>query len=163
MRIKRPSFPSTSAAELTTVINGSYFQNRKFDLMLAYAQVKYIGALWMASLARRYPDLRLLTISPGNTAGTEAMNAMPLPVRVAAKYVVMPILAPALGLGHKLDVGARRFVDGVSDPTLRSGVFYASAANTITGPLVDQGDIFPDLRIRSYQDNASEAIHNFIT
>ena len=81
-----------------------------------------------------------------------------MPLRIAAKYVI-----PALGMAHKLDVGARRLADGVTDPTLSSGVFYASAANTITGPLVDQADIFPDLANPSFQDHANEAIHRFIT
>ena len=69
----------------------------------------------------------------------------------------------ALGLAHKLDVGAKRLVDGVTDPTLSSGVFYASAANTLKGPLVDQTDIFPDLANATFQDHANEAIHRFIS
>jgi NAD(P)-dependent dehydrogenase (short-subunit alcohol dehydrogenase family) len=158
LRMKRPSFVSTSADELATVIDGSYFADRKTDRNLAYGQVKYIGALWMAYLARQHPDRRFITVSPGNTSGTQAPNDLKLPLRIAAKYVM-----PALGISHKLDVGARRLVDGVTDPTLSSGVFYASAANTITGPLVDQADIFPDLANPSFQDNANEAIHRFIT
>jgi hypothetical protein len=70
---------------------------------------------------------------------------------------------PALGFVHKLDVGAKRLVDGVTDPTLSSGFFYASAANKVTGPLVNQADIFPDLANPSFQDHANEAIHRFIT
>jgi NAD(P)-dependent dehydrogenase (short-subunit alcohol dehydrogenase family) len=162
MRIKRPSFVSTSADELATVIDGSYFADRKTDLTLAFGQVKYIGALWMAYLARRHPDRRFITVSPGSTSGTEGPNDFKLPLRIAAKYVI-PAVGPALGLSHKLEVGARRLVDGVTDPTLSSGVFYASAANTITGPLVDQADIFPDLANPSFQDHANEAIHRFIT
>ena len=46
---------------------------------------------------------------------------------------------------------------------LSSGVFYASAANKLKGPLVDQADIFPDLANPSFQDHANEAIHRFIT
>ncbi len=157
MRMKRPSFVSTSADELATVIDGSYFADRKNDLALAYGQVKYIGALWMAYLARQHPDRRFITVSPGNTTGTQAPNDLKLPLRIAAKYVM-----PHLGIAHKLDVGARRLVDGVTDPTLKSGVFYASAANTITGPLVDQADIFPALANPSFQDHANEAIHRFI-
>ena len=157
MRMKRPSFVSNSADELATVIDGSYFADRKKDLALAYGQVKYIGALWMAYLARQHPDRRFITVSPGNTTGTQAPNDFKLPLRLAAKYVM-----PALGITHKLDVGARRLVDGVTDPTLSSGVFYASAANTITGPLVDQADIFPALANPSFQDHANEAIHRFI-
>jgi NAD(P)-dependent dehydrogenase (short-subunit alcohol dehydrogenase family) len=162
LRIKRPSFVSTSADELATVIDGSYFADRKTDPNLAFGQVKYIGALWMAYLARQHPDRRLITVSPGSTSGTSGPNDFKLPLRIAAKYV-LPVVGPALGISHKLDVGARRLVDGVTDPTLSSGVFYASAANKLTGPLVDQADIFPDLANPSFQDHANEAIHRFIT
>ena len=129
LRMKGPSFVSTSADELATVIDGSYFASRKPDFNLAFGQAKYIGALWMAYLARQHPDRRFITVSPGNTTGTQAASGLPLPMRVAAKYVM-----PALGLAHKLDVGAKRLVDGVTDPTLSSGVFYASAANKLNGP-----------------------------
>ena len=155
--MKRPSFVSTSADELATVIDGSYFAGRKPDFNLAFAQAKYIGALWMASLARHHPDRRFITVSPGNTTGTGAASGLPLPMRVAAKYVM-----PALGLSHKLDVGAKRLVDGVTDPALSSGMFYASPANTLKGPLVNQADILPDLANASFQDHADEAIHRFI-
>ena len=158
LRMKRPSFVSTSADELATVIDGSYFADRKTDRNLAYGQVKYIGALWMAYLARQHPDRRFITVSPGNTSGTEGPNDLGLPLRLAARYVM-----PYLGISHKLDVGAKRLVDGVTDPTLSSGVFYASAANKLTGPLVDQADIFPDLANPSFQDHANEAIHRFIS
>jgi len=114
LRMKRPSFVSTSADELATVIDGSYFAGRKADPNLAFGQVKYIGALWMAYLARQYPDRRFITVSPGNTTGTQAADGLALPLRIAAKYVM-----PHLGISHKLDVGARRLVDGVTDPTHR--------------------------------------------
>jgi NAD(P)-dependent dehydrogenase (short-subunit alcohol dehydrogenase family) len=158
LRMKGPSFVSTSADELATVIDGSYFAHRKPDFNLAFAQAKYIGALWMSHLARQHPDRRFITVSPGNTTGTQAPSGLPLPMRVAAKYVM-----PTLGLAHKLDVGARRLVDGVTDPTLSSGAFYASAANTLKGPVVNQADILPDLANPFFQDNANEAIHRFIT
>ena len=105
-----------------------------------------------------YPDRRFVTVSPGNTTGTQAANGLPLPMRIGAKYVL-----PALGLSHKLDVGAKRLVDGVTDPTLSSGAFYASAANTLKGPMVNQADFLPDLANPLFQDNANEAIHRFIT
>jgi len=158
MGFKQPSFDSNSADELATVIDGSYFADRKTDVNLAYGQAKLIGILWMAYLARQYPDRRFICVSPGNTTGTQAPNDLKLPLRLAAKYVM-----PHLGITHKLDVGAKRLVDGVTDPTLSSGVFYASAANTLKGPLVNQTDIFPDLADPSFQDHANEAIHRFIT
>jgi hypothetical protein len=48
--------------------------------MMAYGQAKYLGALWMASLARQHPQLRFLTVSPGNTSGTAALDTLP-PIR----------------------------------------------------------------------------------
>ena len=157
LKMPLPSFISTSADELATVINGSYFDGRKFEPNLAFGQVKYIGALWMSYLARQHPDLRLLTVSPGNTLGTQAPDGLALPLRVAAKYVM-----PHLGISHELHVGAKRIVDGVVDPTLSSGVFYASPDGKLKGPMVDQADFFPDLANPSYQDHANEAIHRFI-
>jgi NAD(P)-dependent dehydrogenase (short-subunit alcohol dehydrogenase family) len=158
LRMKRPSFVSTSADELATVIDGSYFASSNADFSLAFGQAKYIGALWMAHLARQHPDRRFITVSPGNTTGTHAPDGLPRPMRVAAKYVM-----PALGLAHTLDVGAKRLVNGVTDPTLSSGAFYASPPNKLTGPLVNQADIRPDLANPTYQDNANEAIHRFTT
>jgi nucleoside-diphosphate-sugar epimerase len=159
MGFKRPSFDSNSADELTTVIDGSYFAGGKPDVNLAYGQAKLIGILWMAYLARQHPDRRFISMSPGNTTGTNAPDDLALPLRIAAKYV-MPRVP---GLSHKLDAGAKRLVNGVTDPTLSSGVFYASAANKMSGPAVDQTDIFPDLANPSLQDHANEAIHRFLT
>ncbi len=158
MGFKRPSFVSKSADELATVIDGSYFAAGKPDVNLAYGQAKLLGILWMASLARRHPDRRFVCVSPGNTTGTEAPKDLALPLRLMARHVM-----PHLGIAHSLDVGAKRLVDGVTDPTLSSGKFYASAAKTIKGPLVDQTDIFPDLADPTFQDHANEAIHRFIT
>ncbi|MCW2494886.1 SDR family NAD(P)-dependent oxidoreductase [Jatrophihabitans sp.] len=158
MRMARPSFDSTSVDELATVIDGSYFAGGKPDFNLAFGQAKYIGALWMAYLARQHPERRFITVSPGATTGTQASNGLALPLRVASKYVL-----PALGISHKLDAGSKRIVDGVTDPTLSSGVFYASAANKLKGPMVDQTTIVPDLANPSFQDHANEAIHRFIS
>ncbi|WP_334173415.1 SDR family NAD(P)-dependent oxidoreductase [Sinomonas sp.] len=158
LRMKGPSWASHSTDEFTTVINGSYFAGKKADFNLAFGQAKYIGALWMAYLGRQHPHRRFVTVSPGNTTGTRAASDLPLPMRIGAKYVM-----PALGLSHTLDVGAKRLVDGVTDPTLSSGVFYASAANTLKGPMVNQADFLPDLANPAYQDHANEAIHRFIT
>jgi len=157
LRVPRPSFVSTSANELASVIDGSHFAGKKASGLLPFGQVKYIGALWMGYLARMHPDLRFITVSPGNTTGTQAPNELKWPARLAAKYIM-----PATGIAHKLEVGSQRLVDATTDSTFTSGAFYASAANTLTGPLVNQAEIFPDLANPSYQDNANEAIHRFI-
>jgi NAD(P)-dependent dehydrogenase (short-subunit alcohol dehydrogenase family) len=156
-RMQRPAFDATSADELATVIDGSYFKGRKPNPALAYGQVKYIAALWMASMARQHPKQRFITMSPGNTSGTGTLRDQPLPLRLAARYVM-----PALGLSHNTETGAGRLVDGITDSALRSGAFYASAASVVTGPVVDQADIFPDVANPTFQDNANQAIHRFI-
>lgn len=162
LRIPRPTFTNQSADEFATVIDGSSFGDRKASLMLAYAQVKYLGALWMAALARKHADLRFITMSPGNTSGTEALRNLPTLLRILAQHVLMPYVAPALGVGHKLEDGAKRLAIAVTDDSLQSGVFYASGATTIIGPVVDQADIIPDLRDAVIQEHANEAIHRFI-
>jgi hypothetical protein len=138
-------------------MDGSFFQNQKFDSNLAYGQVKLVGALWMAHLARTYPELRFITVSPGNTTGTNAAENVALPLRLAAKYIM-----PILGLSHGLEDGAKRFLDGATNPRFSSGVFYASPAGKMKGAMVDQTPIFPELASQSFQENANEAIHRFL-
>ena len=101
LRMKRPTFATRSVDEFASVMDGSFFSGRKFDPMLAYGQVKYLGALWMSALARQHPDLRLLTVSPGNTSGTDALRDMATVQRVIMQRVVMPYVAPMLGLSSR--------------------------------------------------------------
>ncbi len=161
LRIPRPTFASSSADEFASVIDGSFFAGGKVNAGLAYGQVKYLGALWMAALARKHPELRFITMSPGNTAGTDVNRDLPAPAVLLVRHV-LPRVAPILKIGHELDVGARRLTDGLTDPSLANGAFYASAANQLTGPIVDQATISPDLRDPAIQDQANEAIHRFL-
>ena len=160
--MKRPTLANSSADEFASLCDGTYFRGRKADGTLAYGQVKYVAALWMSATARCHPHLRLLTVSPGNTRGTEGARDLPLPLRLLLKYLLMPVVMPLFGLVHDLEAGAKRLVDGLHDTALRSGVFYASQANALTGPMTDQSEIFPDLANPLYQDHASEAVHRFI-
>ena len=163
LRIPRPTFTASSVEEFASVIGGSFFRDRKFNPMLAYGQVKYLGALWMAAMARKHPELRFSTMSPGNTAGTEALRDRPAAMRIIASRVILPYVMPALGIGHKLDVGAKRLIDAVTDPSLHTGTFYASAATTITGPVIDQAEIVLELRDETIQEHAYAAIHRFVS
>jgi NAD(P)-dependent dehydrogenase (short-subunit alcohol dehydrogenase family) len=162
LRIPRPKFTESSPDEFASVIDGSFFREHKYNPMLSYGQVKYLGALWMAAMARRHPELRFITMSPGNTAGTEALRDQPAPMRIIGSRILLPYVAPALGVGHRLQYGAARLVSAVTDPSLQSGAFYASAAKTITGPVVDQAEIVPELRDPDVQDHAYEAIQRFV-
>jgi hypothetical protein len=160
--MKRPTFATRSVDEFASVIDGSFFHGRKVDPMLAYGQVKYLGALWMSALARRHPELRLLTVSPGNTAGTDALRDLAAVPRVIMQRVVMPYVGPMFGIAHPLEVGAKRLVDALVAGGLRSGGFYASAAKALTGPLVDQSTIVADFADQTTQDHAYQAIHRFL-
>jgi NAD(P)-dependent dehydrogenase (short-subunit alcohol dehydrogenase family) len=161
MGMKRPDLHSSSVDEFAEVIDGSFF-DAQMDPMEAYGYVKYTAALWMSSEARKNPDIRFITMSPGFTSGTEVMNDLPRGKKLMFKYVMIPIVAPLKGMVHKLDKGAKRFVDGINNESLESGVFYASKAKKLVGPVIDQSSIFPDLNNATYQDNANAAIHRFV-
>jgi NAD(P)-dependent dehydrogenase (short-subunit alcohol dehydrogenase family) len=162
LRIPRPTFTHHSVDEFASVIDGSFYLDRRSQPMLAYGHVKYLAALWVSALARRQSSLRLVTVSPGNTAGTRALeHAGPL-TRTVVSRVVMPYIAPVFGLAHKLDVGAGRLVDAIVDDSYRSGVFYASRRNALTGPVRDQAEILADFADLTVQDRADQAIHRFV-
>lgn len=158
----KPVFASSSTAEFVSVLNGSFFDGGKADQLLHYGQVKYIGALWMAALARRHPHTRLLTISPGNTSGTAAVDKLPVVMRVLIKYLIMPVVMPLLGVIHSLDTGARRIVDAPDNQNIPSGSFYASPAGKVVGRLVDQAAQQPGLKDTEVQEHAYEAVHKFM-
>ena len=93
LRIARPTFTDHSSQEFASVIDGSFFQGGKFDVMLSYGQIKYLGALWMGAMARMHPELRFITMSPGNTAGTDVLRDQPAPVRIIASRILLPYVA----------------------------------------------------------------------
>ena len=160
--IKRPVLPTSSVQDFTDIITGKSLAGKKSDSALAYAEVKYSAALWMAEMAREHPLLRLLTVSPGNTQGTQIARSLPAPARFLMQRVVMPFVAPIFGLAHSLETGAGRVVDALTGTALQSGRFFASAETKLTGPLVDQSTIFADLASPEIQRNATEAIHRFV-
>jgi len=160
--MKPVAMRTSSADEFAGVLNGSYFGN-KFDVTQAYGYVKYAGTMWALAMARKYPHLKFVVMSPGNTKGTNAPDNLPAPMRLMLKYIMMPIVFPLLGdMVHSLATGVKRLVDGVSDDRYRSGVFYASRAGKLSGDVVDQSTFYTDLKNTTYQDNAYQAIHRFI-
>lgn len=161
MGMKRPELKTSSIDEFVSVFDGSFF-GQKMDPMQAYGFIKYGATLWMSSQARKHPNIRFISMSPGGTKGTAAMDDLPPFQKFMFKYIMMPVLLPLMGMAHKLETGAKRFVDGINDTSFKSGVFYASKLNTLTGKVIDQSSIFPNLNNHSYQDNASQAIHRFI-
>jgi len=159
--MKPVAMKTSSVDEFAAVLDGSYFGD-KFDPMQAYGYVKYVATMWLFSMARKYPELKFVAMSPGNTAGTQAPDTIAQPMKFMVTYIMMPIVMPLMGVVHKLEVGAKRFVDGISDERYKSGIFYASKEGKLTGAVVDQGTFFVDLKNNSFQENADRAIHRFI-
>lgn len=161
MGMQRPNLKNSSVDEFAAVFDGTAF-GTEFDPMQVYGVIKYGGTLWMSSMARKTPNIRFITMSPGGTRGTNGFDDLPFFQRIMFKYVGMPIFMPLMGLSHSLSKGAKRFVDGINNASYKSGVFYASKEHVLTGPVIDQSTIFQDLKNEVYQDNANEAIHRFI-
>ncbi len=160
--MKPVAMKTSSVDEFAAVLDGSYFGN-KFDAVQAYGYVKYAATMWMLSMARKYPDLKFVVVSPGNTKGTQAPNNLPPAMKFMLKYFMMPVVFPLMGgMVHKLEVGAKRFVDGISDERYKSGIFYASKEGKLSGEVVDQSTFYTDLKNTTFQDNADKAIHRFI-
>lgn len=160
--MKPVAMRTSSVDEFAGVLDGSYFGD-KFDPMQAYGYVKYVTAMWTLSMARKYPHIKFVVVSPGNTKGTQAPNNLPPAMQFMVKYVMMPVVFPLIGgMVHKLEVGAKRFVDGISDERYKSGVFYASKEGKLSGDMVDQSMFYTDLKNTTFQDNADKAIHRFI-
>ena len=75
LRMKRPEFRSNSVEEFASVIDGTWFAGGKASSALAYGQVKYIGALWMSSTARRHPDVGSSPSAPATRPEPTARTA----------------------------------------------------------------------------------------
>jgi hypothetical protein len=160
MCIKRPALKTSSVDEFKTIIDGSYWNN-KVESMEAYGPVKYVGNLWISALARKHPEIRFVTMSPGGTAGTDVMNDLPPFMRYMFKYVGVKVMT-LFGMMHSIDVGAKRYLNALNDSSFKSGHFYGSKESSMTGPLVDQSTIFSDIADAQIQDNAYAAIQQYI-
>ena len=160
MGIEQPTLKSGSVEEFTTICDGTSFR-LDTDPMPAYAHVKLIAAMWMSSMARKHPDIRFVTVTPGHTEGTNVLESLPPFKKFIFKNIGFLIL-PLLGMAHGLKDGCQRYLDVLNDSQYRSGVFYGSKASVLTGPLIDQSTIFETLNNQAFQDNAYEAIHTFL-
>jgi NAD(P)-dependent dehydrogenase (short-subunit alcohol dehydrogenase family) len=158
LRIPVPDIADGSAELFSSWLDGSWFTGRRVDRGLAYGQVKLLGALWIGAQARRHTDLRMLTMSPGNTAGTRVNRDLPAPVRALA-----PRVMGLLGRRHSLAAGTERLAAGLVDPAYGDGGFWASAGGRLTGAVVDQATINPVIGDPEVQDNACQAIERFVS
>lgn len=159
MGIAPPVLHTSSVEEFASIADGSKF-TPKSDPLNIYANVKLTAALWMASMARQHPHIRFVTMSPGGTTGTNGMDDLPFLKKLFFKHVG-GVLMPLIGMMHGLETGAKRYVDGLTNPKYESGRFYASNVGSPTGPVVDQTTIANDLDNATFQDNARQAVLKF--
>ncbi|WP_218061292.1 hypothetical protein [Pseudoalteromonas luteoviolacea] len=156
--MKRPDLPTSSEAEFAAICDGSFF-GKSQDATVPYGSIKYMGALWMSAMARQHPQIKFITMSPGATTGTEGFNTLP----IFKQYMMKGMMQVMLWLGkvHKVEVGAGRYIEGLFNKELKSGIFYASKKG-LTGAISDQSTLFSDLSNEAYQDNAYRAIQRFL-
>lgn len=148
---------SGSVDEFVSLCDGSLY-NKPTDNM--YGPTKLMAALWMNSMARKYPRIRFVTMSPGFTTGTNVFQTTPIVLRT-----VMTGVAPIMrlfGQAHNVEVGAKRYMDALYDEeTYQSGIFYASAKGA-SGDVCNQACFIDVLDDENYQDHCNEAIHSFL-
>lgn len=162
MGMKRPDLNENSVEEFISIFDGSKFKNN-FDAMQVYGWIKYGGTLWMSNMARKNPNIKFISMSPGGTRGTQGMDDLPLIKRFFLKHIGMKLIMPLMKMSHSVEEGAKRFVEGINNPMFKSGVFYASKENILTGQVIDQSTIWKDLDNPLYQKNADIAIHSFVS
>lgn len=156
---KRPQLESGSVEEFKSIADGSFWKTKITDEMIPYGYVKLMGVLWMSSLARKYPKVRLLSMSPGGTAGTEGASSMPPLKRLFIKTLYE--FSVLLGKMHRIEVGAKRYIDVLTDSNYKSGIFYGSKKG-VTGSVGDQSVLFDVFNNKTFQDNAREAVLSYL-
>ena len=147
MSLEPPKLKSGSVEEFMSICDGSFFPSGAGnDPKYVGAFAKFVGALWMSSMARKTPHVRS-SISPCHKrlfVGT-----------------LLNILS-CCGKAHSLQVGAKRYVDALLEhSTYNSGVFYGSRKG-LSGEVSNQADFLSYFTNEIFQDNANEAIHEFI-
>lgn len=160
MMLKRPSFKNSSVEEFKEVINGTRFKGIK-DPLVPYGPTKFLAALWISYMSRQHQNIKFITVSPGSTSGTDIGKTL-RPFMKLMFTVVGPKLLPLFKLIHSVEKGAARYIKGLFDSKYESGKFYASKASILTGPMVEQSTIFPDLANEVYQENAIKAIESYL-
>lgn len=159
MGMQKPDLTENSIDEFRSIADGSKF-GPEGDPMQTYGYAKLTATLWMGAMARQHPHIRFVTMSPGGTAGTAGFDDLPLMKRVFFKHVG-GVLMPLFGMMHSVEIGAKRYLDGLLNADFKTGHFYASKTGYPTGPVVDQSTIDGTFSNVTAQDNASQALRQF--
>ena len=72
----QPKIKTGSVDEFKSILDGSYFGSPKArsDSSTTYSYSKLVATYYMTSIAQKYPQLRIISVSPGATAGTNILD-----------------------------------------------------------------------------------------
>jgi NAD(P)-dependent dehydrogenase (short-subunit alcohol dehydrogenase family) len=104
-----------------------------------YATTKVFTSWWTAAMARRFGErLAIFTVSPGANLRTNAARHT-TGFKNFLFTKVMPTLAPVMGMGQPISMGAKRYIDVLhgEDGEYANGKTYASKAKKFVGPLYE--------------------------
>lgn len=160
MGMPQPALGSGTVEEIKDVLNGSKFSTLKNDTFTySVSHAKLVGTLWASAMARKFQEIRFISISPGYTTGTNFITKISGAQK--CQFIFMTPIMACFKMTHGPDVGAKRYLDVLYDfDKFESGKFYASA-NGLTGVICDQTAFSDILANEMFQDNAYEAIHSF--
>ena len=151
MAMAAPQIPKNTE-DVKKLIDGT--SAKKMDSMEYYAYVKGVSALYWSEWARRHPEYYVLTVSPGATAGTNIASHEGMGKFNQIMFPILLKMMGPLGVTHKLEVGAKRYVDAVNREGIyhefETGAFVASA-HGVSGPVKDQSKR-KDKRAAQYGD-----------
>lgn len=156
----KPPITDGSLEEWTSVVNGEKFVSNT-AYTDHYGSVKLMGALWTMSMARKYPEMRFITVDPGMAVGTSGADAFPWYQRWATNATMK--VMQLLGKAHSVEVGAKRYVDVLLErETYTSGIWWGSKKG-LTGEIADQRAHWPEIiGSEKVQDNADTVIHQYL-
>jgi hypothetical protein len=63
---------------------------------------------------------------------------------------------------YSIDHGAARFVNALNNKQFQTGGFYSSEETKVKGPVVAQFKIHPTMTDKQFQDNAYNALHQYV-
>lgn len=101
--------------------------------MEVYGAVKFAGAMMVSSAARKCPDIRFVTMSPGATNGTEVMDNLPPIKKFLVKRVFLPLM-PLFNMAHDLESIKARFSPALAIHLIRTTPTKPSTALHRTSP-----------------------------
>lgn len=110
-----------------------------FNQTRYYATTKVFTSWWTAAMARKFGErITIFTVSPGaNLSTNAARNSTGFKNFLFTK--VMPAIAPLVGMGQPISVGAKRYIDvlhGVGGEYI-NGKTYTSEPKKFVGPLYE--------------------------